>query len=145
MIKQILFDLKTTNANTTYYYISDQDMDWLLGKLIQIQAYMGELSLTKDKAIKDLVKWYTTPKKSLPRSYKWNKQNSPNSFISGVLNNIMFGDTRDISDTTASNLEDIISVFAQIVDVVNDTKTKDLQTQIDNNTVLFQQNIWDYK
>jgi hypothetical protein len=145
MIKQILYDVKTTSANTTYYNISKEDMDWILGKLIQMQAYMGELSLTKNKGLKDLVRWYTAPKKSLPRAQNWQKYNSPQSFISGVLNNIMFGEARDISDITASNLENIISVFAQIVDAVKETETKDLQIQIDNDTVLFQQNLWDYK
>lgn len=145
MIRRILYEIKVTSANTTYYNISKEDTNFIINKLIQIQSYMGEISLSKKQDIKDLIRWYTQPNKSLPFSSQWKRNNSPQSFISGVLNNIMFGNTENISDVTAAHLENIISIFCQLTEAVNEEEKRKIQTNTDNDAILFQQNLWEIK
>jgi hypothetical protein len=145
MIYKIMYDVKMTSANTTYYNISEEDKNYLLNKLIQINSYMGEISLTKKQDIKDLIRWYTKPNKSLPYSRPWKRYNSPQSFISGTLNNLLYGTTKDISDVSAAHLENIISLFCQLTEAVDEEEKRKIQISADNDSIMFQENLWELK
>ncbi len=132
-------------ASTTYFDIAKEDTDFLMEKCIQIQCYMGEISLAKDRDIKDLVKWYTSSNKTLPYSSTFKRNNSPQSFISGVLNNILYNGQRDVSETQASHLENIVSIFSQFVEVINSESKVHLQKNSNNDTILFVENLISFK
>ena len=141
MLRKIFYQTKNTMANTTYYEIPKEDHDFLMEKCIQIQCYFGEISLAKDRDIKDLVKWYTSPNKTLPFSNQFKRNNSPQSFVSGMLNNMLYNGQRDLSESQASHLENIISVFSQLTEVLNTENKISLQKTTNNDTVLFVENI----
>lgn len=143
MIRKIFYTEKTTKANTTYYNISPDDMTFIINKLIQITSYMGEISLTKKQEVKDFVNWYKNPSKSLPYSHNWKRYNSPQSFISGVLNNLLFGNAKDISDITAAHLQSLISEIQPFFIEINKYEDRIIQTNVDTDTILFQINIFE--
>ena len=140
-MRKIFYDVKTTSATTNYMAINKQDMDYLITTVISIQSYMSELSLCPDKDVKDLLKWYTKPCKSLPFHTKWKKHNSPQTFISGTLNNIMFGNQEDLSEIQAQHLQNIVNNFVSIVEALKDMKI-DLQKNSELDSIMFCENIW---
>jgi hypothetical protein len=145
MIRKIFYEVKNTSANTTYYSIEPSDMSFLIEKLVQINAYMGEITLTKNKDIKDFIKWYTSSDKLLPYSNKWKKRNTPQSFVSGTINNLLFGNTRDVSEVTAQHLETIIDRFAHFYDAVREVEKIEIQMSKDNDTIMFIPNLLEMK
>jgi hypothetical protein len=145
MLRKIFYQTKTTMANTTYYDISKEDLHFLIEKAIQIQSYMGEISLSSQRDIKDLIKWWTTSNKTLPFSTFFKKHNSPQAFVSGLLNNLMFNQQRDISDVQASHLENIVSIFTQLVEAVKVEGKINLQKSANSDTILFVENIITFK
>ena len=141
MIRKIFYNKKVTSANTTYLEITDEDTQFILTKCIQIQSYMGELSLIKDKEVKDVYKWYTTSTKTLPYSNSMKRYNSPQSFISGTLNNIMFGSQREITETQSEHLQNIINNYQQLSNCISDEYKIRLQKEANTESVLFVENL----
>jgi len=135
----IRYEVKVTVSNNTYYTIEKQDKDWLVAKLIQVQSYMNELSITKDDDLKAFVKWYTSPNKTLPISTMFKRHNSPNSFVAGTINNLLYGNQNDITDTQSEHLQFIINTFT---DLSSEANVK-LQKNSDDQPVSFQPNIWE--
>jgi len=140
MIK-IFYDVKNTSATTNYMAINKSDMDYIVSQIIGIQSYMSELTLCTDKDVRDLNKWYTKSTKSLPFHSKWKKHNSPQTFISGTLNNILYGNQQDLSEIQAQHLQDIINSFVGIVQALKEMKI-DLQKNSTLDSILFVENIW---
>jgi hypothetical protein len=141
MLHKIFYNKKVTTANTTYLQIADEDTQFLITKCIQIQAYMGELSLVKNKEIRDVYKWYTTPTKTLPYSNLAKRYNSPQSFISGTLNNMMFGSQTDCSEVQAEHLQNIINSYQQLTDCINTEFNIKLQKEGNTDSVMFVENV----
>ena len=140
-MKQIYYDVKNTSATTNYMLLQKEDMNYLINTVISIQSYMSELSLCTDKDVRDLLKWYKTPSKTLPYHNKWKKYNSPQTFVSGTLNNIMFGTQEDLSEIQGEHLQNIINNFVGIVEALKDMKI-DLQKNSTPETVMFTENLW---
>lgn len=137
----IEYQTKVTNSNNTYYQIATKDKDWIIAKLIQVSAYMNELSLSKDPDYKLFVKWYTTPDKLLPYSSQFRRNNSPQSFVAGTINNLLYGSQSDIAETQAKHLSFIINSFTDL----SSEAGIELQKNSDKQPVLFQQNVWEIK
>jgi hypothetical protein len=117
MAKQINYDPKITSANTQYNKIDQTDMVWLQTELIRYMALMGELSKNRDRDIQNIInQWYSKRTATLPKSK--NGQNTPESFISGLLNNLMFGNQNDLSQIQMDALENISANMALIYDAV---------------------------
>lgn len=140
-MRKIYYNIKSTSATTNYMELSKEDMDFLINQVIQMQSYMSELSICPDKEIRDIVKWYNTPNKSLPYHSKWKKNNSPSSFIAGTLNNVMWGTQSDISEVQAQHLQNILNMFVDITEALTELKI-DLQKASKPETLLFAENIW---
>lgn len=121
--------------------LQKEDTTYLINQVIAIQSYMSELSLCPDKDVRDLMKWYRDPNKSLPYHSKWKKYNSPQTFISGTLNNIMFGNQQDLSEIQGQHLQNIINNFTGIVEALKDMKI-DLQKNHTPESVMFTENLW---
>ena len=139
MIRKILYTTKMTSANTTYYQLQKEDVDFLIEKAIQVQSYMGEISLSKSRDIRDLVKWYSSSNKSLPYSSNFKRHNSPQSFISGILNNFLYNGQKDITDLQSSHIENILAVFTQLQDAID----IQLQKTANNDSVIFLEDLWE--
>lgn len=141
MLYKIFYNKKVTSANTTYLETSNEDTQFLISKCIQMQAYMGELSLTKEKEVRDVYKWYTSPTKTLPYSSAMKRNNSPQSFVSGVINNLMFGSQRELTEIQAEHLQNIINSFQQLSEAICDGYKIKLQKEADQQSVLFVENL----
>ena len=141
MLHKIFYNKRVTNANTTYLETTQEDTQFLISKCIQIQAMMGELSLTRDREVKDVCKWYTTPTKTLPYSSTMKRSNSPQSFISGIINNLMFGTGRDISEVQAEHLQNIVNSYQQLANCLSDEYKIRLQKEANTDSILFVENL----
>jgi hypothetical protein len=142
-MRKILYDIKNTSATTNYMTLSNDDMDYLVTTLMSIQSYFGELSLCINKDVRDLLKWYTKSTKSLPYHNTWKKSNSPQTFISGTLNNLLYNGQNEITETQSQHLQNIVNNFVGIVDALKSDLKINLQRN--NNTlenILFVENIW---
>lgn len=97
-MREIYYEPKITNAKTQYVSISDIDKNWLLSEFIKYLALTGELKNIRDnRDVNSVVYDYWRKKsKTLPKSRYG--QNSPETFISGMINNLMFGTQNDLSD-----------------------------------------------
>lgn len=138
----IYYERKTTNSNTEYTQMKQEDQDWVLTKLIQISAYMGELSITKNKDITQLVRYWNKSTRKLPYNSHLGKANSPASFVSGMINNMMFGRQHDITRLQLTHLESLIEQFQQIIEAIQADYSIRLQKFADENQVEFRENLW---
>lgn len=141
MLYKIFYNRKVTSANTTYLDITPEDTEFILSKCIQIQSYMGELSLVKEKEVKDVYRWYTTPSKTLPYSNSMKRYNSPQSFISGTLNNIMFGTQKEFTEIQSEHLQNIINSYQQLQDCLGEEYKIRLQKEANTDSVMFVENL----
>lgn len=112
-MKQINYELKNTSARTQYYKISKSDMNWLTTELSRYLALCGELGKINDPAIVDILqKFWRDKNPDLPKSKTGH--NSPESFVSGLLNNILYGSQYDLSDIQVKTIENI-SIAMEVV------------------------------
>jgi hypothetical protein len=117
MTKQISYDPKITSANTQYNTISATDMAWLQTELIRYMALMGELSKNRDRDVQNIInQWYRKRTDTLPKSK--DGQNTPESFIAGLLNNLTFGNQNDLSQIQMDALENISANMSIVYDAV---------------------------
>jgi hypothetical protein len=117
MAKQINYDPKTTQAKTQYNKIDKSDMDLVQAELIRYLSLMGELSKNRDREVQNIInQWYRKRTQTLPKGKDgWN---TPETFISGLLNNIMFGNQNDFSQIQMDALENISANMELIYDAV---------------------------
>lgn len=116
-MKTIKYLPKVTNAKTTYCEIDKTDMAWIQTQLIRYLSVMGEMSVSRDKDVGSVLSvWWTKRSPSLPKGSTG--QNSPLSFVSGLLNNLLFGTQRDISDIQMNALVNISAVMVQFFDAI---------------------------
>ena len=103
-MKEIIYTCKNTTAKTQYYKISKSDMEWLQKELTRYLSLIGELSKDTSAEVKSVIDDYWRQKnKSLPSSKSG--YNTPESFISGTLNNLMFGNQYDLSNIQTQAIE----------------------------------------
>ena len=117
-------------------------MDNIISICIGIQSYMSELSLCPNKDTKDLLKYYKSPNKTLPYHKQWRRHNSPQTFISGLINNIMFGSQFDISETQGQHLQNIVNMMSEIITVLEEIDIK-LQKHNLIQSIMFVENLWE--
>lgn len=97
MDKIIKYIPKHTTAQTNYRTITEEDMTFLQTELVRWTVKMGEISIQRDTDSKWVFnQWWNKRTDTLPKGR--NGQNTPASFISGVLANTMFGEQRDLTD-----------------------------------------------
>ena len=121
MTKQIMYDPKITSANTQYNTIDKQDMLWLQTELIRYMALMGELSKHRDREVQNIInQYYRKRTGTLPKGDTG--QNTPETFIAGLLNNLMFGTQNDLSQLQMDALENISANMALIYDAIKELK-----------------------
>lgn len=138
----IYYETKHTSASTDYIRIEDKDRDIILRSLLSLNSWFQELSLSGDKEIKEFFSWYQKPNRKYPYNTKLKKHNSPQSMISGLLNNIMFGEQRDLSLIQAELIQDINNTCIDIIEVIQEEKKIDLQKTPGYQKIWLQVNIW---
>lgn len=112
-----MYDPKITSANTQYNTIDVNDMAFLQMELIRYMSLMGELSKNRDRDVQNIInQWYSKRTATLPKSK--DGQNTPESFIAGLLNNLMFGNQNDLSQIQMDALENISANMSIIYDAV---------------------------
>ena len=90
-MRKILYTVKKTRVNTDYLQIEQDDMNILEFNILGILMYMNELSISKNKDVRDFYKWFTATNKRYHYNNKLKRHNSPQSLLSGCINNIQFG------------------------------------------------------
>ncbi len=142
-MRTILYEVKSTStsATTNYMAINKEDMDFLMSRIISMQSYFNELMLCKDKDVRDLLKWYKSPTKSLPYNSKFRSYNSPMSFIAGTLNNIMYGNQQDLTELQANHLQNILNNYSAFTEALSEININ-LQKNHNQETLFFTENVW---
>lgn len=107
-MKIIKYTIKQTNANTEYIQLDQQDTVWLKNELMRILSLMGELHVVNNHDLQQIINsWWTKKQRNLPKGR--HGLNTPQSFISGLINNTMFGTQYNLSTQVLESLE-IISI-----------------------------------
>lgn len=118
MAKHIRYYPKHTAARTTYLELQDEDLSWLKTELIRWLSKMAESDINHDPMWKEVLALYWNKKtQSLPKSKTG--PNSPNTFIAGLVNNIVFGTQRDITERQMEGIRDIGNNLSQLWDDVD--------------------------
>ena len=123
---------KVTMAKTVYCEIDKTDMAWIQTELFRYLSVMGEMSISRSEDVRSILKvWWTKRSPSLPKGSTG--QNSPLSFVSGLLNNIVFGSQRDLSDiqmTALTNISAVMVQFLNAIEAIDKTKTTQNESMI---------------
>jgi hypothetical protein len=110
--KTIKYMPKTTQAKTEYREIDPEDMAWLQTELIRWLAHGSEIQQRRDEDAEYFVKhWWTKRTQTLPRGQ--HGPNSPQSFVGGTVNNLVFGSQRDLSNKQMDSIQNISNVMGQ--------------------------------
>jgi len=81
-------------------------MDWLQMELIRWLSSVGELSQKKDADSKYVItQWWIKSSQTLPKGQ--NGPNCPYSFVSGMVNNLIFGTQHDLTEKQMDALQNI--------------------------------------
>lgn len=121
-IKVIKYLPKITNAKTQYVDIDQQDMLWLQTELIRWLSLMGEIDGHRNEDLRQIMKaWWYKRSKTLPKGY--HGQNSPLTFISGLVNNLMFGTQHNLSTTVLDGIENVSAQINLLEDAIKDLNT----------------------
>jgi hypothetical protein len=139
---KIHYNVKNTSANTDYLTLEQDDMGIIQVSVLGLLTYMTELSISKDKDIRDFTKWFTTSDKRYHYNNKLKRYNSPQSYLAGTINNLQFGHQKDFSLTQLQTIMDIINLSVDIIDAITDDKNITLQQNKLFTKIFIQENIW---
>ena len=115
MKRVIKYIPKVTSARTEYREINREDMDFIQSELIRWLALMSEIDMARDedsKWVRD--QWWHKRSDSLPKGQLG--QNTPASFTGGMVNNIVFGNQRDLTDKQMDAIQNISHILGQCVE-----------------------------
>lgn len=139
---KINYNIKHTTANTDYLSLEADDMATVQITVLGLLTYMTELSISKDKDIRDFTKWFTSPEKRYHYNSKLKRYNSPQSYLAGTLNNIQFGNQKDFSLTQLQTIQDIVNTSVDIIDAIMEAKDINLQQNKMFTKLWIQENVW---
>ena len=139
---KINYNIKTTSASTDYLYLDANDMGVVQVSILGLLTYMTELSISKDKDVRDFTKWFTTTDKRYHFNSKLKRHNSPQSFLAGTINNIQFGNQQDFSLTQLQTIMDIVNTCVDVIEALDDAKAINLQNNRLFTKIWIQENIW---
>lgn len=118
-IRVIHYTPKVTSARTQYVTIEPNDMAWIQSEIVRWLSLMGALDSHRNQDIRLIQKhWWYKKSSTLPKGM--DGQNSPLTFVSGILNNLMFGTQHDLSIIQMEALENISAQMANFDDAVKE-------------------------
>lgn len=139
---KINYNIKSTSANTDYLYLEQDDMNVVQVSILGLLTYMTELSISKDKDVRDFTKWFTLPDKRYHYNSKLKRHNSPQSYLAGTINNIQFGNQKDFSLTQLQTIMDIVNTCVDVIEAIDGAKGINLQNNRLFTKIWIQENIW---
>lgn len=139
---KINYNVKTTSASTDYLYLDTNDMGVVQVSILGLLTYMTELSISKDKEVRDFTKWFTATDKRYHYNSKLKRYNSPQSFLAGIINNIQFGNQKDFSLTQLQTIQDIVNTCVDVIEALDGAKGINLQNNRLFTKIWIQENIW---
>ena len=108
-LRTIKYIPKITSARTEYREIEPDDMSWLTLELMRWLATMAELDQCRDEDSRWVrEQWWHKRTDTLPKGQ--HGQNTPASFIGGLVKNLTFGTQRDLSDKQMDAVQNISHV-----------------------------------
>lgn len=141
-IRKIVYDVKRTQANTTYITLPNEDREIIVTSIIGVMCYMQELSLSKNQDIKDFANWFKKSNKRYLYNTKLSSNNSPQSYLAGTMNNLQFGTQYDFSLVQLEIIQDILNTSIDVIDAISEQHKIDLQSNQVFTKVWIQENIW---
>ena len=112
-MKTIKYIPKTSTANTLYREVSPDDLAWVKESVLRSLARMAELGVSHEEDYKLLISdYWRRRRKTLPK--RRDGENSPESFIAGLANNLIFGTQRDLTDRQMEGIEQVFSVLSEL-------------------------------
>ena len=140
---KINYSIKSTNASTDYLHLDKDDMEIVQVTIISLLAYMTELSIAKDKRIRDFTTvWFTKSDNRYHYNTKLKKHNSPQSYLAGTINNLQFGNQKDFSLVQLQTLQEIINTCVDIITAVEDFTGDTLQKNRMFTKIWIEENVW---
>ena len=128
---KIGYNHKSTKSNNTYISINKQDNDTFYKNVQAINAYMQELALSTDPDIKEFIKWWRGSDKKYPYNKRLGKYNTPETMMAGLINNVLYGNQRDLSVEQLPFYEEITNICAEVIEELIMVKKLDLQPDYD--------------
>lgn len=142
-MRKIFYTKKYTSASTVYMDIKEEDLGLIISKMLALQSYMNELSLSTNRDIKEVVRWYNKPSKTLPFNKQFSKSNSPCSFIAGMINNLVYGHQINCSEIQAQHIQNIINNCSSLIMALNEMGIE-LQKNANYESILFCEELFEY-
>ena len=139
---KILYKIKTTRVNTDYLEIEPEDMQILQFDILGILMYMNELNISRNKDVRDFQKWFTSTNKRYHYNNKLKRHNSPQSLLSGCMNNIQFGYQYNFTLLQLEVLQDVINTSIDIIIAIEEALDVKLQDKPLFNKIFIQENLW---
>ena len=141
-MRKILYNVKKTRVNTDYLEIEQEDMAVLQFNILGILMYMNELSISKNKDVRDFHKWFNTTNKKYHYNNKLKRYNSPQSLLSGCMNNIQFGYQYNFTLLQLEVLQDVINTSIDILLAIEEVLEVKLQERKMFEKIFVQENLW---
>lgn len=139
---KILYKIKTTRVDTDYLEIEPEDMQILQFDILGILMYMNELNISRNKDVRDFQKWFTSTNKRYHYNNKLKRHNSPQSLLSGCMNNIQFGWQYNFTLLQLEVLQDVINTSIDIIIAIEEALDVKLQDKPLFNKIFIQENLW---
>lgn len=117
-MKTIHYTIRDTSATTEYLDIEESSLNELLVEMMKLQSHMTERSISTHADNKMLLQWWNRSNKDLPYCGFYQRTNSPASFVAGLLNNLMFGNQKDLSMVQAEHLQAIFDTASDALAIV---------------------------
>jgi len=126
---KIGYTVKNTKSNNTYIQMNQNDEGIFLKTILSVNSYMQELCLSNDIHIKELGKWYRSPDKRYPYNSRLARRNTPETMLAGLINNMLFGNQKNLSLEQLPFYEDIINTCVEVIEELRTVKKIDLQSR----------------
>jgi hypothetical protein len=120
MTKIITYIPKQTAARTEYREITPEDMAWIQQQFIRYLSLMAERDLNPSDDNKWILNdfWHKrTDKLHKGRIGDKYRQNTPCSVIGGLVNNLVFGTQRDLTDKQMEDIQFVSMALATFLEV----------------------------
>lgn len=141
-MRKILYNVKKTRVNTDYLQIDDEDMAVLQYNILGILMYMNELTISRNKDVRDFIKWFNTTNKKYHYNNKLKRHNSPQTLLAGCMNNIQFGYQYNFTLLQLEVLQDVINTSIDIISAIETELEIKLQERSMFEKVFIQENLW---
>jgi hypothetical protein len=103
---------KHTVANTNYRELNTEDQFFVMNEMIRWLAIMSELDQSRDhddRWVRE--QWWHKRSDTLPKGRQG--QNTPSSFIGGLVRNTVYGTQRDLTEKQMDALQNISHIMSE--------------------------------